>query len=235
MSRLNGKTRLAAKLKVGWVTAMLFSTLATLTARHAIGQELVGHPYIDSSEIKSQICLTCHPGKKEGKSVHPAVELGCEKCHRVSSENQTTAITLLSSTGELCARCHEADRLPMLHAPYKDGRCLVCHNPHSSDFPAQARAPANTLCLSCHGQNQPGVKVDADTKTASLLGGRTVPIEIFETASKIDDARHPSGATSILSHSSVGRDESKAEIPRDCLSCHEAHGSQARYLLRPGS
>ncbi len=233
MDRPHYKTRLGANLKAGWVFAILLSTLAPYAARRATGQEVVGHPYINPSEIKSKTCLTCHPGKKEAKFVHAAVELGCEKCHRISSENQTTAITLLASGGELCAKCHEAERLPVFHAPYKSGECLVCHNPHASDFPGQARAPANTLCLSCHGINQPDVKIDSESEMVSLPGGRAIPMDAYEAAPKVDDAHHPSGAPSASSHSSTGQQQQSPENPWDCLSCHEAHGGQARYLLRP--
>jgi predicted CXXCH cytochrome family protein len=233
MDKTHPKTRLATRVRTGGVFAILFTALAPHMACCAAGQEVTEHPYIKTSEIKSQTCLTCHPGKMEGKSVHPAVELGCEKCHRISSENQSTAITLFEPGGELCAKCHETEQFPMTHEPYKSGECLVCHNPHSSDFPAQARAPANTLCLSCHGENQPNVKIDSDSKTVSLLGGRTIPADVYETALKVDEEHHPEGATPALRHSSPGRQAHSPETPRDCLSCHEAHGSEARFLLRP--
>jgi predicted CXXCH cytochrome family protein len=233
MDKSHPKTRLATRVRTGGVFAILFTALAPHMARCAAGQEVTEHPYIKTSEIRSQTCLTCHPGKTEGKFVHSAIKLGCQQCHRVSSEDQTTTVTLPKSGGELCAKCHEIEQSPMTHGPYKSGECLVCHNPHSSDFPAHTRAPANTLCLSCHGVNQPDVKIDSDSKTVSLLGGRTIPADVYKTAPKVDEGHHPDEATPALGQSSPGRQGQSRETLGDCLSCHEAHGGEARWFLRP--
>ena len=232
MNRPRPNVRHLTKLKIGLVSAILLPVVAPRVVRSTPGQKGAGHPYISPSQIKSQTCLTCHPAKLEGKSVHPAIKLGCDQCHRISSDDQTTTITLPNSGGELCAKCHEPEQFAMPHEPYKSGECLVCHNPHSSDFTAQTRAPADTLCLSCHGEKQPDVKIDSDTKTVLLLGGRTISAGVYATAPKIDEEHHPEGATPALSNSSLGRPAPGPANPRDCFSCHEAHGGKTRYLLR---
>ena len=233
MSRPCSNPCLFTKLKTGAAFAILLSALPTLMIRPVSGQEGAGHPYISPAQVKPQTCLTCHPGKLEGKFVHAAVRLGCDQCHRISSQDQTTTITLPKSGGELCAKCHEREQFAMTHEPYGSGECLVCHNPHSSDFPAQTRAPADTLCLSCHGENQPDVKMDSDSKMVLLLGGRTIPGDVYEAAPKVDEEHHPAGAAPSFSHSSPEGHVRGRENPRDCFYCHEAHGGKARYLLRP--
>ena len=39
--------------------------------------------------------------------------------------------------GDLCAKCHEIKKDPVIHGPYKAGQCLICHNPHTSAYPGQ--------------------------------------------------------------------------------------------------
>lgn len=198
-------------------------------------EETGGHPFIRPDEMTSKMCLSCHPSKQEGKFVHSAISMGCEKCHQVTSENESTTVKLVAAKAELCAKCHETERHSVIHAPNKSNQCLVCHNPHSSDFPGQTRAPANTLCLSCHGANQPGVGVDFDTREVSLLGGRTIPLETYEAATRIGDPHPRRGVGSALGVPPMGRKPQNPEAARNCLSCHVAHGGRTAHLLRPVS
>ncbi len=126
-------------------------------SHQVLAEEPIAHPFIEQTDIKSETCLTCHPEKKQGKFVHSAIGMGCESCHRATSEKSKMTITLLVTGGDLCAMCHEAGKDPIQHGPFKAGQCLVCHDPHTGDFKAQTRAPVNTLCLSCHEQNPPNV------------------------------------------------------------------------------
>jgi predicted CXXCH cytochrome family protein len=189
------------------------------------------HPFIEPSAIKSETCLTCHPDKKEGKFVHSAVAMGCENCHQASSENGKTAITLVATGGELCAMCHEAKKDPVLHVPYREGQCLICHEPHTSNFPRQLRAETNLLCLSCHGVNQPDVKVDQEIKTVSLLGGRTLTLDDYRQAVKIGLDRSGTKGHPIVGHPISGQDPRNKDAPLNCLSCHVPHSSALANLM----
>jgi predicted CXXCH cytochrome family protein len=139
-----------------WARAGIVCPLLVVCAAHFVltrqmhAEDTTEHPFIQASAIKSETCLTCHPNKKEGKFVHSAIAMGCEKCHRAISENGKTTITPVATGGELCAMCHDAKRAPVLHVPYREGQCLLCHEPHTSNFPRQVRAETNLLCLSCH-------------------------------------------------------------------------------------
>ncbi|MCJ7502774.1 MAG: cytochrome c3 family protein [Acidobacteriia bacterium] len=189
------------------------------------------HPFIEPSAIKSETCLTCHPDKKEGKFVHSAVAMGCENCHQASSENGKTAITLVATGGELCATCHEAKKEPVLHVPYREGQCLICHEPHTSNFPRQVRAETNLLCLSCHGVNQPEVKVNQEIKTVSLLGGRTLTLDDYRQAVKIGLDRSGTKGHPIVGHPVSGRDPRNKDAALNCLSCHASHSSALARLM----
>lgn len=205
---------------------LLFSLSGTTWA-----QEMTEHPFIEPHDIRSETCLTCHPDKKEGKFVHSAVTLGCERCHHAASENGRTTITPVATGGELCATCHKAKNDPVLHGPYKNGQCMTCHDPHTSNFPRQARAEANTLCLSCHGVNQPDVKIDADAQEVSMLGGRIVSFADYRQAPKIGLDRSGTRGHPVTGHPVAGKDPRQEGTTLSCLSCHVPHSSAIPKLL----
>jgi predicted CXXCH cytochrome family protein len=190
------------------------------------------HPFIEPDAIKSETCLTCHPDKREGKFVHSAVAIGCDSCHQATSEGSKTTVTLVATDGELCGRCHEAKREPVVHEPYGTGQCLVCHNPHSSDFPRQTRAATEMLCMSCHGTSRPDVKVAANARTVSVLGGRTLDLAAYEKAPKISPGHPEKGALPAQSVSVPAKAPLKPAAELDCISCHDPHASKAEHLLR---
>lgn len=222
----------------GTVTAVLLAlspVLILCLSRTGSAEETTEHPFIEPQDIKSQTCLTCHPDKKEGKFVHSAVTSGCESCHQAASEKGKTTITLLATRGELCAMCHKAKNAPVLHGPYKNGQCLTCHDPHTSNFPRQARAEVNTLCLSCHGVDQPDVKINKDVQEVSILGGQTVTFADYRQARKVGLDRSGTRGHPIMGHPVAGRDPRRKDAMLTCLSCHTPHSSTIANLLPPDS
>jgi predicted CXXCH cytochrome family protein len=191
--------------------------------RETVAQTATEHPYIDPGKIKSETCLTCHPDKNEGRFVHATGAAGCESCHRSISEKRKTTISLAAEGGGLCTGCHQVKQSVVAHFPYKTGQCLVCHNPHSSAFPGQTRAAARTLCMSCHGEGSPDVKVDVSTKTVSLLGGRGIEFATYQRAQKVPSGHGEKSRSQSPSNSSA------AEV--NCLTCHNAHTSGAKGPL----
>jgi predicted CXXCH cytochrome family protein len=189
-------------------------------------EEAVEHPLIAPKDINPVTCLTCHPEKKEGRFVHTAIGMGCESCHHIVSEKNKTTITLLAAGGGLCAKCHEATNAPVLHGPYKNGQCLVCHDPHSSPFQAQTRAAGNSLCLECHAPRR--------------VAAETVSLFNFEKISKADFEAIPKTALDPmlrLGHPCATHPVSEADDPlhagerMSCLSCHNPHASTLPNLL----
>ena len=228
---LNPKT--GNLLKIVLVAMFLSAVILIGFNRRTPAAQTTEHPYIAPDDIKSETCLTCHPDKKEGKFVHTAVGMGCENCHQAASEKEKekTSITLVATGGELCAMCHEASKDPVQHGPYKAGECMVCHEPHSSNFPKQARADTNTLCLSCHGEVRPDVKINNEIQTVSLLGGRSITFKLYDEAPKIPLDRAGKRGHPLMNHpvaGGVGRDK---DATVSCLSCHVPHTSKVRKRL----
>jgi predicted CXXCH cytochrome family protein len=189
-------------------------------------EEPIAHPFIEQKDIKSETCLTCHPEKKQGKFVHSAVGMGCENCHQAASEKNKTTINLVATGGNLCAMCHEAAKDPTLHGPYKNGQCLICHDPHSSEFKAQTRAAGNSLCLACHAVKQ------AQGETVTLFGSQKISRADFDAIPKIELdptlrfghpwATHPVAQVVDLLHEGE---------KMSCLSCHTPHASAQENLI----
>lgn len=223
--------KLQKSIKVPVTTLILTVGLFLGLGQQTAQGQTTEHPFIESKDIKSETCLTCHPDKKEGKFVHTAVGMGCENCHQATSENNKTTITPVATGAELCALCHEAKKDPVLHAPYKVGQCLTCHEPHSSNFPREVRAATNMLCLSCHGVNQPDVKIEKEIQKVSLLGGQTLALDDYRQAPKISLDRSGTRGHPLMGHPVTGQDPRPKGGTLSCLSCHVPHSSTAAKLF----
>ena len=194
--------------------------------------ETSDHPYLEAKDSKSEACLKCHPAKNQGKFVHTAVGKGCESCHQVASADDKTTITLRATGGELCSKCHEINQDTLLHGPYKAGQCLLCHNPHTGAYPAQTRAAVSTLCLGCHMLNQPDTRVNAESKTVTLLDGMTYDLASWESAPKISAGHFENSLPHSATAPATVRESGKLNPEPNCLACHDPHLSQTKHLLR---
>ena len=218
-------------------SAVWASRISKLSAADSSDQsylETSDHPYLETKDRKTETCLKCHPTKNQGKFVHTAVGMGCESCHQAASADDKTTITLRATGGDLCSKCHEINKDPVLHGPYKAGQCLICHNPHTGAYPAQTRAAVSTLCLGCHMLNQPDVRVNAETKTVSLLDGRTYDLATWESAPKIGAAHFenklPRRASAPVAVKEPGKPKRRVRLPhlpRSPLQSSEASAAQS--------
>ena len=208
------------------LTALLLLAVSVLLSHRAYAEEAIEHPFIEKKDIKSETCLTCHPEKKQGKFVHTAVGMGCENCHQATSEKNKTTINLVATGGDLCAMCHEASKDPVQHGPFKNGQCLTCHDPHSSEFKAQTRAAGNSLCLACHADQQ------APGDTVTLFGSAKISKADFDAIPKIDlDPTQRFGHPWVTHPVAQVADPLRAGEKMSCLSCHTPHASAQDNLI----
>jgi predicted CXXCH cytochrome family protein len=192
----------------------------------ASAEEAIEHPFIEQKDIKPETCLTCHPEEKGGRFVHTAVGMGCENCHQVVSRRDQTTISLLATGGDLCAKCHEAKKDPVLHGPYRNGQCLICHDPHATEFKAQTRAAGNSLCLECH------LPRPATADTVSLFSVQRISRADFEAIPKIQlDPTLRFGHPWATHPVAQAADPLHAGGRMSCLSCHTPHASMLPNLL----
>ncbi len=119
------------------------------------------------------LCVTCHEVRKDEfkrRHVHKPVKQDCGICHdphaspveyqlRTKKDKNGRYIKIKHPIQKLCLACHT--RLnpkiakaiisaPVPHRPVKEGKCVICHTPHSTNFQKQLRARAIDLCFSCH-------------------------------------------------------------------------------------
>jgi predicted CXXCH cytochrome family protein len=216
----------ASAIRSSWKCGVTLSVICLLSPLGVRAQEQLEHPYIEPRDVKPETCLTCHPEKKQGSFIHTAVRMGCPRCHHIVTGKNQTTITLFARGGDLCANCHQAQVEPVLHGPYKNGQCLVCHEPHASEFKAQIRAEVNSLCLECHAPKpNPG-------NTVNLFGLQSISKAEFEAAPKIEldpslRFGHPRPAHSVADVA----DPLHAGEKISCLSCHAPHASELPHLL----
>lgn len=188
-----------------------------LLNREGAAQSATEHPYLGLSKANNETCLTCHPDKAEGKFVHAAGKVSCASCHRSATGNGRTTMSFAGLGAGLCTNCHETMLKASSHAPAAQGECLVCHNPHSSAFGGQTRAAIRTLCMSCHFEGSPDVKVDRARQRVTLLGGRSIGLAVFDAAQKVS-SRHGEEVKPVGS----------------CISCHAPHGGSAKSSGQTG-
>jgi predicted CXXCH cytochrome family protein len=228
------KIRLAQGSKRGILLLLVISAVWVSRVNSLFAADSTDHPFVETKDLKPETCLKCHPTKNQGKFVHTAVGMGCENCHTTTSADNKTTITLTATGGDLCAMCHEANKDPVQHEPFKAGQCLICHDPHTGDYKAQTRAPVNTLCFSCHGENSPNVKVNNETKLVAMLGGQVMSLEEYRQAPKL--GLDPGGTSGhpLMGHPLTGKDPHIKGGVMSCLTCHNQHSSALPKLMPAG-
>lgn len=106
-------------------------------------------------------CLACHADfKKKFKSVHAALGMGCQTCHR-QIEGKTHpaekgSIVLTQSMPGLCYACHDETNFTgvSVHRAVSGGMCTGCHDPHQSNFPKILLKDIPGICYNCHDQKK---------------------------------------------------------------------------------
>ena len=100
-------------------------------------------------------CTKCHKVITAGATVHPVIEDACDNCHESTGEKHpdkgVKGFSLIEQSPQLCFFCH--DEFPEMqygHHPVREGKCLDCHNVHSSDQDYLLIKKYPELCLSCH-------------------------------------------------------------------------------------
>lgn len=175
-------------------------------------------------------CTDCHSELTQGKYVHTAMSMGCTTCHSVTHKGGATYVELMSPVQQLCEMCHPLASAKVLHGPYKQGECVACHSPHSSNFPQHTWAAHQDLCLGCHTHQR--LKVEAKTHIARVPWGVTLsPDQLtdlpFLALNKNLTKGHP-----IPNHPVSGPNKpmGKDAPPIGCLSCHSPHSSGFPFL-----
>jgi predicted CXXCH cytochrome family protein len=106
-------------------------------------------------------CLKCHQKFKSAeKSVHAALALGCQTCHKQvegkKHPGDKNSILLTQAMPGLCYTCHDQSKFKgkANHKPVTSGTCTGCHNAHQSAYPKLLIKDIPGLCYSCHDEKK---------------------------------------------------------------------------------
>jgi len=180
-------------------------------------------------DFSENACLDCHYIETDDANiVHgPAGKGECQVCHDPHQTDYPGMIKKESK--EMCLSCHNEDIKSdngilksiatvlvdgnTIHAPIANGDCIICHLPHSGDFPflligaypvqqyTEATVENFDLCFMCH---------DSDLMTADSTGYAT-------------NFRH---GTKNLHYLHINGNRG-----RNCNLCHNAHGAPNSHIL----
>lgn len=122
-----------------------------------------------------ELCLTCHTIRKEefeSKFVHEPVAKDCNLCHdphgsniefhlRTNRDQDGNYLKHDRPLMETCLICHrkldpqvaeQIEHGKITHKPVAEGKCTICHTPHSTNYKKQLNRPLKEICYSCHPQ-----------------------------------------------------------------------------------
>lgn len=120
---------------------------------------------ITPQKAEDSPCYTCHRNKGGRRYSHRPFAAGyCFSCHQVLQGARKYATRKPDREG--CFVCHSAEGRhwkgqKVHHGPTATGNCTLCHDPHSSDWPALEQLHPTDLCINCHADKKSGAHVIA--------------------------------------------------------------------------
>ncbi len=178
----------------------------------------------------------CHLTQTRFSVVHSPLEDGCDNCHQTESDTHPVEnekeFSLITGVPELCYNCHETNnQMKHVHPPVKNGECLSCHNPHSSDYESLLIADGGETCASCHDLMKDGGEIHGpvaanmcnachtahQSDIAGLLLQGGMDLCLFCHTNKKDVQNMPSV---------------HEPFKEACLQCHSPHRSTYKFMVR---
>lgn len=210
-------------------------------------------------EAPVRLCLGCHRTMRKATlltpvSAHTAVTGGrCGACH--DPHFSSNGALLREPPGELCRTCHAAvvrapggEAWPQPHRPVEEGKCRLCHKPHTSSNAALLKAPSPQGCRPCHvpffaeteASDNRSVHApvrDGDCDACHQVHGGSARLlapgsrrELCAGCHKVlKDAHH------ALSAEQIAASGGEAATASGCLFCHRPHSSRRQRLLQAQS
>jgi predicted CXXCH cytochrome family protein len=184
------------------------------------------------------LCITCHEEQAKkidsAKVAHPGAQGDCVSCHDPHAGKSPRFMK--TDAVQACLSCHsdQADMLakkPKLHDPAFNQRCSICHDAHGGTREKLLKADVDELCLQCHNVDAKALKA-ADGNSESILGKQIVlPVGYVASAPKIPVTRPGGFGHPVPAHPTVAPDPRDKDKKLSCVSCHNPHSGQTKYML----
>ncbi len=157
-------------------------------------------------------CAECHDGVGSGKTVHGALEKGCQGCHDPHRDGDT------ARAAAACGTCHDPAKSPEMASLHggldlPPATCSGCHPAHASKEDRLVRAALHYpltqgKCAACHGKG-----TERTLRPAGAAACRGCHPFEKEMARKGERLHEP-------------------VADGDCSACHDPHMSKRSGLLR---
>ncbi len=188
---------------------------------------------------ESAVCFKCHKKADfSAKIVHRPVAQGkCESCHNPHVARYKGL--LQKPDGQLCESCHKKREWlgngaggRVIHEPVRQGQCLKCHDPHKSEVKGLVHGKLADRCFACH-KDLPK-KFEGSTHSP-YAKGRCIVCHLPHVADNYQMLRTSPDKLCLKCHQRKALNKAHKGYPveiKDCLSCHNPHGSKRKYLIR---
>jgi len=195
----------------------------------------------------------CHNSFRQKRYVHKPVVLDvCKFCHK-SVDPKKHSFKLFRTRKELCGTCHQEQtedlkiassvaqlrpkaqvgRGRYLHKPVEEGKCLDCHNPHSSDYKFLLKAAtAEKICRKCHEKKE-DVKYPHKPVADGACNGchdshsSNYRYLLIKNQRPLCFSCHEDTKVELEKYKYAHQ----PVVDRGCSVCHEPHGSEYYKLL----
>ncbi len=180
-------------------------------------------------------CLECHAVVLEKLNKHAATKK-CGSCHESNGlQHPSTGVKGFKFVEEmpaLCYQCHDTYEKKNLHPPVAKGKCLGCHEAHSSDNEKLLKYPKATLCLECHDVDMTGKK----SQHKAVIDGNCQACHDTHESDYKKLLKSDNSSLCFTCHEQQKQlTESltvHAPFQRNCMICHNGHSSDEPRLLR---
>jgi predicted CXXCH cytochrome family protein len=198
-----------------------------------------------------QTCNMCHNVPLKKFAHQPFVKGECTMCHQPHQADNK--FLLRGGEGSKhCFTCHDGLRQTMrqashVHKPAAQD-CNNCHNPHSTDYPKQLRAPIDQNCFVCHKKVKEHVEQANIQHAAMVTADSCANCHNAHASDQPDLLRRRMDQVCLTCHDKAIPAKDGHVIPNmkpvlasqylhgpiragSCSGCHDAHGSKYPNLL----
>jgi predicted CXXCH cytochrome family protein len=145
---------------------------------------------------------------------------------------------LVAPLTELCWVCHgnmgPLRNMPFQHAPFQNGYCTNCHDPHASDWKGMLSQDPRSLCITCHPIGRQLSRAQVHPPAGNLYCTNCHNPHASDWKGILVKRQRD---LCFVCHPTVASLSMKAYqhapfLNDNCTGCHEPHGSDYLPLLR---